>query len=434
MARRQRLLLGTLAAALLVGSAPTALAAPSPVAPPPAPEQLAAATNAMLGFDLSRLLEAGAADAGLTTGYINPPGGQDPLPVCIYGPTYTTVSVPDTLAVGYSARNGFVSQSVYEYPSTAAAARAWSRLDADITAHCSGTFTIDGSTVTITRERLSATGAAGRGWAVTTTGFGSVTHVAVVPVGDAIQVVSYYRQSSALGARVPAAIADLSGVLARRWASRATLPDRQGPLLTGAALAALTPADIPTALPVTSPRDGGWSSYRAASPGDGPWTCAQTSDLIAGSWSFSTSIGGTGDIVSEPGSLLQDVEAYQTPDAARAAWNQLRRAVLACNDPGRNPLTTPDTSTRTLSGVSALTVDGVPGVWSRQFSVDRDMPLSSKSYSISLLSGWTIQTLTYFVTVDEAAQVPLDQLAVNTLAEQLLQRWMATQAEQDAAS
>ena len=435
MARTQRLLLGTLAAALLLGSAPTALAAPTPVAPPPAPEQLAAATNALLGFDIPRVLEAGvSSDSGFSTGYINPPGGQDPLPVCVYGPQYTTVSVPDTLAVGYSANNGFVGQSVYDYPSAAAAKRAWSRLDADIAAHCSGSFSTEGSTVTITRTRLAATGAAGRGWAVTTTGFGSVTHVAVVPVGDAIQVVSYIRQASALGARVPAAIADLSGLLARRWASRATLPDRQGPLLTGAALAALTPADIPAALPVTAPRDGGWSMYRAASPGDGPWTCAQTSDLDEGSWSFSTSLGGTGDIVSEPGSLLQDVEVYQTDDAARAAWNQLRRAVLACNDPGRNPLTARDTSTRTLSGVSALAVNGVPGVWSRQFSVDRSMPLSGKSYSISLLSGSVIQTLTYFVTVDDAAQVPLDQLAVNTLAEQLLQRWVTVQAAQDAAA
>lgn len=435
MARRQGVVLAVLASALVLGGAPAAHAATPPLAPPPSPQQLAKATNAMLGFDLPRVLAAGAdADAGLRTGFINPPGGQDPLPVCVYGPQYATVSVPDTRAVGYSARNGFVSQSVYDYPSARAAERAWARLDADIAARCSGSFSIEGSTVTVTRTRLAATGAAGRGWAVTTTGFGSVTHVAVAPVGNAIQVVSYYRQAATLGARVPAAIAGLSDQLAERWTRRDTLPDRQGPLLTGAALAALTPADVPAALPVTRPAAGGWSSYGADSPGDGPWTCAQTSDLVAGSWSFSTSLGGTGDIVSEPGSLLQDVEVYQSADAARTAWNRLRRAVLACNDPGRNPLTARDTSSRTLSGESELTVGGVPGVWSRQFSVERDMPLSSKSYSISLLSGTAIQTLTYYTTVDEATQIPLDQLAVNTLAEQLLQRWTTTQAAQDAAS
>jgi hypothetical protein len=435
--RRRTLRSLTVAAAVVALTAtvaPAAQARTQPVAPPPTPEQLSVATNAMLGFDLARALDApDGSDSRFSTGYTNPPGGQDPLPVCIYGPPYATVSIPGAGAVGYFARNGFVEQSVYDYPSGAVADRTWARLDKDIAANCSGSFTEQGSTVTVTRTRLAAAGGAGRGWAVTTSGFGYVSHVAVAPVGDAIQMVSYYRQVDSLNARIPAAIATLSGRLADRWTRRAALPDRQGPLLTGAALAALTPADVPSELPVTAPRDGGWSSYWANSPGDGPWTCAQTSDFPEGSWSSTTALGGTGDIIAEPGTLLQDVEVYQTDDAARTAWNKLRRAVLACNDPGGNPLTSKENSSRTLSGISSLTYAGQPGVWSRQFSVDRDIPLSGKSYSISLLSGSTIQTLTYYTTVGEITQIPLDQVAVNTLAVQLFDRWNTTQAEQNAS-
>ena len=437
MGRRtvRRLIVVATVAALTASVAPGAQARTQPVAPPPAPDQLAIATNAMLGFDLARVLEAPAsAQASYSTGYMNPPGGQDPLPVCRYGPQYTTVQVPAARAVGYFARNGFVGQTVYDYPSAAVADRAWARLDKDIAAHCTGSFTEQGSTTTVTRSRLAAAGGAGRGWAVTTSGFGYISHVAVVPVGDAIQMVSYYREVDSLGARIPAAIATLSARLADRWTRRATLPDRQGPLLTGAALAALTPADVPSELPVTAPADGGWSTYRADAPGDGPWTCAQTSDFPQGSWSFTTDLGGTGDITSEPGSLLQDVEVYQSNDAARAAWTKLRRAVLACNDPNANPLTDKENSSRTLSGISSLTYGGVPGVWSREFWVDRQIPQSGKSYSISLLSGSTIQTLSYITTVEEITQIPLDQVAVNTLAEKLLQRWDSTQAAQNAAA
>jgi hypothetical protein len=410
-----------------------AQAAVDPIAPPPAAAELTTATNAMLGFDLPAAL-APAANSDVQTGYINPPGGQDPLPVCIYGPRYRTVAVPGTLAVGYMANNGYVGQSVYEYPSRAAAERAWKKLDAEIAARCSGTWTDDNGTWKVSRTRLAASGAAGRGWAATTTSPGSVIHVAVVPVGDAIQVVSYVRQDAELGARVPAAIATLSGRLADRWAARATLPNTQGPLLTGATQAMLSEADVPAALPVTAPADGGWSSFDGTTPGNGPWSCAANAKVPAGSWSFMTALGGTGDIVSEPGSLLQSVEVYQTDDAASAAWAKLRRAVLACADSSGGSLASGKSITRTTTGESALVVDGTAGVWSRQFSTEPSIPLSAKSYSIHLRSGNAIQTVSYYTTVMELEQIPLDQLAVNTLAEQLLQRWTATQAEQDAAS
>lgn len=411
--------------------APTAMAAPQPVAPPPTPPQISRATNAMLGFELPTVIDdARGSSSGFSTGYTNPPGGQDPLPVCVYGPGYRNVSVPGGLAVGYLARNGFVSQSVYDYPNASAAASAWSRLDRSITAHCRGSWISDGERVTVTRTPLAATPAAGAGWLVTTIGMGSVATVAVTPVGDAIQVVSYARQASTLNARVPGAIADLSGRLADRWVRRDALPDTQGALLTQAALASLTSADVPSTLPITAPSDGGWSTYSASEPGDGPVTCARYGSVPAGSWSIVVDLGGSGDVVSDPGSLMQQVEVYQSEDAARTAWARLRRGVLACNDPGGNPLATANTATRTLSGVSELSFDGVPGIWSRQFTVYAELPLSGKAYSISLLSGNVIQTVDYYATVERVAQIPLDQVAVNALAVTLLERWNATQAAQ----
>jgi hypothetical protein len=426
-----RVMSAATAGLLVLGVAPIALAAPPPVAPPPSPTQIAAATNAMLGFDLPAILDNATGPlAGYSTGYTNPPGGQDPLPICVYGEMYRNVSVPGTLAVGFMARNGYVSQSVYEYPSPTAADRAWSRLDRDIAARCGGSWTSDGSRVTITRSRLAATASAGAGWLVTTTGLGSVTAVAVRPVGDAIQVVSYQRQAASLSPRVPPAIATLSTALADRWARRDALPNTQGALLTTAALAALTPADVPATLPITSPADGGWSMFSADSPGDGPYTCTASPSRSRGSWGVVTDLGGSGDVIASPGSLMQDVEVYQSNDAARAAWTALRRAVLGCNDPAGNPWAVGGTGTRTVSGVSELAFEGVPGVWSREFTVYRDLPLSGKSYSVSLLSGNVIQTLSYYTTVDRVSQIPLDQVAVNALAVTLLTRWNATMAAQ----
>ncbi len=249
----------------------------------------------------------------------------------------------------------------------------------------------------------------------------------MVPVGDAIQVTSYVRQSPTLGSRVPAAINALSGRLADRWAQRATAPNSQGPLVTGAETSMLMTSDVPAELPVTTPEEGGWSSFTADAPGNGPWTCALRANLPAGSWTFSSSLGGTGDVTAEPGALLQAVNVYQTDDAASAAWIKLRRAVLGCNDPSRPPISPTKPISRTASGVSAFQFDGVAAVWSRDFSTDPGSGFSMKSYTIHVLSGNAIQSVTYYLTRDEIADLPLDQLAVNTLAEQLMMRWNEVQ-------
>ena len=53
---------------------------------------------------------------------------------------------------------------------------------------------------------------------------------------------------------------------------------------------------------------------------------------------------------------------------------------------------------------------------------------TAKDYMISLLVGNAIQTVTYYKTVDGIRDMPLDQAAVNAVAEQLAQRWVATAA------
>ncbi len=133
MGVRGRGLIGSIAAAVVaagvLATAPMSSAAAPPIAAPPASSDLVAATNAMLSFDLSAALSAGTGnDASFQTGFTNPPGGQDPLSVCRYSNSDKGVDVPDTMAVGYMARNGFVWQSVYQYPSAEAASRAWARL------------------------------------------------------------------------------------------------------------------------------------------------------------------------------------------------------------------------------------------------------------------------------------------------------------------
>lgn len=430
---RGRGFIGSVTAALVAAGAlamaPTSSAALRPVAPPPASSDLVAATNAMLSFDLAGVLSAGAGDdASFRTGFMNPPGGQDPLPVCQYSSAGRGVPVPDTMAVGYTAMNGFVEQSVYQYLSAEAAGRAWTRLSTAIGAHCSGSWTNDDYAWRVSRKRLRAVGAAGAGWAVTTTSNVNVQHTAVIPVGDAIQVTSYVRQSPTLVSGVPAAINALSRRLADRWAQRATAPTTQGPLVTGAETSMLMTTDVPAQLPVTTSANGGWSTFTASAPGDSPWTCAARVNLPAGSWTFSSFLGGSGGVLAEPGQLGQTMNVFQTDDAASAVWNKLRRAVLTCNDSSWQPISSTKPISRNASGVSAFRFDGRAAVWSRNFATDPGAGFSMKSYTVHVISGNAIQSVTYSLTRDEIADLPLDQLAVNMLAEQLMLRWNDVQA------
>ena len=226
-----------------------------------------------------------------------------------------------------------------------------------------------------------------------------------------------------------------------RLAGASALPLTQDPLLTTAQRAMITPADAPASLPYTLPAKGGWSTFQSYEPGNGPWVCGG-STLPAGTASFESGFGGQGGITAEPGAWDQRVEVYATAAAARKAWRKLTAAVLDCTEGGSGPLSQTKQQSRRSSGTSALTFQGTPGVWSRELDTYPDTGtctndagrkvacegFTAKDYMISLLVGNAIQTVTYYKTVDGIRDMPLDQAAVNAVAEQLAQRWVTTSA------
>jgi hypothetical protein len=142
----------------------------------------------------------------------------------------------------------------------------------------------------------------------------------------------------------------------------------------------------------------------------------------------------------EPGSIGQSVYTYADAAAARVAWDQLSTKVLGCNQDKPEPLSQTEPINRDSCGTSELSIDGVAGVWSRNLYTNPQTPgssctdssgkvvdcatWSSKSYQVYLLVGSTIQTVSYSVSVDGVRNVPLDQVPVNKLAEELAQRWL----------
>lgn len=417
------------AAALAVGTVSAAVA-DSAVAPPPSATEVVQATNAMLDITDDRtLLTGSAADAGFSTGYLNPPGGQDPYPVCDAGPGYRPVSIPDALAVGYQARNGTLTQMEYVYPSVAAGAQAWATLDKRIEARCSGDWSDAEGIKKVTRTALPEQGSAGAGWAVTTVMDQSTMHVVVRPVDGGIQSLIYYTHqdtngSSTMKPTVPSAMKKLSVELADRWAARTTLPIDTERMASWVAPAMLQSSDIPAALPVIPPAAGGWSSFSASAPAESLMTCGKDAPL--GTWSFSSDLGDPGDGPGNPpGTLWQQVSMYQTADSAAEAWRQLNRTILACNRTDQPAVSSTRAVIRTQSGNADFGVDGVPALWYRQFASYPDEGLSTKVYQVYLLVDNTIQRLQYVATLDGLRQVPLDQLAVNTLADELADRWVA---------
>lgn len=433
-----------LAAALVATLAlatPSGAAQPSPVLPPPTADVFVTTTNAMMrpGDVPASLRPKGA----WSVGYQSPPGGQDPFPVCVYGPN-AAVMLPMQNAIAYQAGAYGFSQIVYDYTSTSTAQAAWSTVSRQVPAKCTGQYTLDTTTTTLSSGRLAASAGSPAGWwirADVSGGDGYGTYLTIRPVGDAIQMVYLYNDDFTPTRTQGASINALSRKLAARLAGAAALPLTQDPLLTTAQRAMITPADVPASLPYTLPANGGWSTFQSYEPGSGPWVCGG-STIPAGTASFEEGFGGSGGVIVSPGSWDQRVEVYSTADAARTAWNRLTSAVLACTRGGSGPLNPKKPESRQSSGTSALTFQGTPGVWSREIDTQPDLGTctddagkavacqgwTSKDYMISLLVGNAIQTVTYYTTVDGIRDMPLDQAAVNAVAEQLAQRWVATSA------
>jgi hypothetical protein len=421
---------------------PSGAAPPSPVPPPPSADVFISTTNAMLRpSDVPASL---LPDEAWSVSYLSPPGGQDPYPVCNYSPR-RSLDLPRAGAIGYQAGAYGLTQVVYAYASPAKAQAAWATVNRQVPAKCTGEFTLGDSTTTLTSGRLAATAATPAGWWVRTDLSGDAvgaSYLTIRPVGDSVQMVLLNNIPSNPTRAQRVGVDALSRTLAARLAGAAALPLTQDPLLTSAQQATITPADVPASLPYTLPAEGGWSSFFSYAPGNGPWACG-VPKLPAGVASFETGFGGDGGVVSEPGSWDQRLEEYPSASAASAAWQKLTKAVLSCTGGGRGPLSQTKPASRQWSGTSALTFDGTAGVWSRELdsqpaaansctdSTGREVAcdeFTSKNYTIHLLVGTAIQTVTYYTSVEGIRDMPLDQAAVNAVAEQLAKRWVATTA------
>jgi hypothetical protein len=421
---------------------PSGAAPPSPVLPPPSADVFVATSNAMMRpSDVPTSL---LPDEAWSVSYMSPPGGQDPYPVCISSPR-RSLDLPLRDAMGYQSGAYGLTQVVYAYASPQIAQAAWATVNRQVPAKCSGKFMLGDSLTTVTSGRLAATATTPAGWWVRTDVAGAAagaSYVTVRPVGDSIQMVFYSNIPSNTTQAQRAGVDALSRTLAVRLADAAALPVTQDPLLTSAQRAMITSTDVPASLPFTLPANGGWSSFTSYAPGNGPWAC-NGPNLPAGEASFETALGGDGGVVSEPGAWDQRLEVYPTAAAASAAWRKLTKAVLSCTGGSRGPLSPTKPASRQWSGTSALTFNGTAGVWSRDLDSQPSAASSctdntgrrvacpeftSKSYTIHLLMGTAIQSVSYYTSVDGIRDMPLDQAAVNAVAEQLALRWVATAA------
>jgi hypothetical protein len=383
-------------------------------------------------------------DEAWSVSYMSPPGGQDPYPVCIYSPR-RSLDLPLADAMGYQSGAYGLTQVVYAYASPAAAQAAWATVNRQVPAKCSGEFMLGDSRTTVSSGRLAATPTTPAGWWVRTDVGGAAagaSYLTIRPVGDSIQMVLLNNIPTNATRAQRAGVDALSRTLATRLAGAATLALAQDPLLTSAQRAMITSADVPASLPYTLPADGGWSSFTSYAPGNGPWTCG-VPKLPAGAASFETALGGDGGVLSDPGAWDQRLEVYPTATAATAAWRKLTKAVLSCTGGGRGPLSPTKPASRQWSGTSALAFNGTSGVWSRELDTQPAAgstctndagrkvacdEFTTKSYTIHLLTGTAIQSVTYYTSVDGIRDMPLDQAAVNAVAEQLATRWVATTA------
>jgi hypothetical protein len=347
-----------------------------------------------------------------STGFINPPGGQDPFPVCFTSNDFQEVSVPGTGAIGFSVSLRPTYQSVYQYPSQGAADRAWNTLTQQIPQRCKGAFRSEGgdARISVTSMRIPGAGSIPQGWGVNTVGTNG-KYTTVHKVDDAIVMLSYLPERPVSSAQ-RAAINRLAVTVAGRWATRDALPITQPAAITHAQEAMLQPADVPAALPVTQPAKGGWSNTGATMYPSAPFPCNTKVVIPSAPQSFSAALGGQGDVLSIPGAIQQQIYDYGSPEAAQAAWQRYSRAVRSCNN----------------SGTSAFIFNGTPAVWHR--STDSQF-FMNKMYTIGLLAGNAIQEVTYYTSSEKVQPITIDQAAVNVLAESLAQRYLATAASQN---
>lgn len=425
-------------AASLVGlSVAVVLVAPSAhaqerIAEPPSADALVAATNAMMQpADLPAALTSGMSksDRRFTTGFFNPPGGQDPLPVCVSGPSYRTVSIPRDDAIGYLASYGGVYQYEYQYPSAEAAAAVWAKVGKQISTKCNGSFTEGDVRTTNTARRIPGMPGGAQGWGVNNSG-NLNGYSAVHLIGDTVQLVSFMGGNRAVPAKARAAMPRLAATLADRWTNRSTLPLTQNATITKAEQTMVQPSDAPASLPVATGADGGWSSFRASQPASGPDVfCRGEAKIPAGAFTFQSVFGSGGDVLGivGKGDVVQQVDAYASTDSAAAAWAKVTAATAKCNKTTPGSITGKKTYEANTNGVSSVSMNGVPGVWTNTLMTypDIDKGYTVANYSLYLLVGDSIQEFTYGLTVKGLQQITIDRAAVDAMAQTVANRWLA---------
>jgi hypothetical protein len=139
---------------------------------------------------------------------------------------------------------------------------------------------------------------------------------------------------------------------------------------------------------------------------------------------------GFGPALSGGGALSQRVYVYASQDAARRAWEVLSSQAKRCSRGQDQPVAGNENLNRLTTDVSELTFGGVPGMWVRELSTSIGrVNYRTKDYTIHLLMGDAIQQVKYSAARTGLGQVPLDQLPVNQLAEELANRWVAAGAQ-----
>lgn len=403
------------------------------LAEPPAADALVEATNAMVRpADLAAPLLVGvpSKDRQFNTGYFNPPGGQDPLPVCVSGPSYKTVSIPRDDAVGYLASYGRVNQYEYEYPSAARAQQAWAELSKQVSSKCNGSFTEQGVQTVNKATRVAGVPGGPQGWAVANSG-NLNAFSAVHLIGDTIQMVAYNGGQGVVPAKSRTAMAKLATTLAGRWADRGTLAVTQDATLTKAERTMVQPSDVPAALSLASGADGGWSSYQGSVPAYGPEVfCKGEAKLPKGTQTFESVLFSGGDVLGVIGKgwVSQRVEAYASAALAQQAWVRVTEAVAKCTQNATKPISTKKDFERLTNGVSTVAVNGVPGVWVSGLDTypTIDKGYTNGTYSVYLLAGDSIQEVTYGITQKGVGEVAIDQGAVGSMAGVLADRWVSS--------
>ena len=416
------------ATGLALGAQGAAYAAPeSQYPPPPSQATLQQTTNAMLQpADVPAAL--GGSD-GLDIGYRIPPGGQDPFPLC-FNPEDGEVLPQTDGAIGYFSQSGQVTEEIYVYASSAEAQSAWAQLDTATSRGCKY-VDVDGDERVSARTGVLDSGQQAGRWVRTDSNRDSLPAFfsVVGPVDNALVITRFQGKTGleSTTARQREATHDLFDELVQRYADRASLSPLQPAALTAAEQRMIVPADLPEALTTKSAIDGGWSDFRAQIPAEQPFnSCDPSVDLMpVGTGLFQGDFGASGDAVIAEGNLGQQVFTYASPAAAQSAWSELRRNLQACE---RSEGTLFKRNGGFRGEVGQVDIGGRTGLWTRLIDSEmggRDFTFTTKAYSVYLMDATTIVRVNYAKSIQKAAQFPLDQQAVNSVATTLLERWTA---------